>query len=138
MRRLRERWTTIAPPLALLVLAAVWGREAGPVLVIGLPVLTPETLAAARNARRGRTQTSLNLALGSSMASVGLTIPTLAVASIWLPTRLELGLGPTHLVLLAMTALVGVLTIVPGRATRLQGGLHLVLFAAYLLLSIDP
>lgn len=107
-------------------------------VIIALLVLTPETLAAANNARRGRTQTSLNLALGSSMASVGLTIPALALATIWLDVPLHLGLEPTHLVLLTMTAVVGVLTIVPGRATRLQGGLHLALLAAYVFLSINP
>ena len=62
-------------------------------VVIALLVLLPETLAAANAARRGRVQTSLNLALGSAMASIGLTIPTLAVASIWIPTPLHLGLG---------------------------------------------
>lgn len=107
-------------------------------VVIALLVLTPETLAAASNARRGRTQVSLNLALGSAMASVGLTIPALALATSWMPVPLHLGLGATHLVLLAMTAVVGVLTIVPGRAPRLSGALHLALFAAYIVLSINP
>jgi Ca2+:H+ antiporter len=72
------------------------------------------------------------------MASIGLTIPTLALASLWLPGELLLGLGPTELVLLAMTVVVALLTIVPGRATRLQGGVHLVLLAAYLFLSAKP
>ena len=89
-------------------------------VVIALLVLLPETMAAANAARRGRIQTSLNLALGSAMASIGLTIPTLAVASIWIPTPLRLGLGATQIVLLAITVVVGVLTVVPGRATRLQ------------------
>lgn len=107
-------------------------------VIIALVVLAPETLAAVRAAGRDRIQTSLNLALGSAMASIGLTIPSLAVASIWLPGTLELGLGATQLVLLAMTVVVGVLTVVPGRATRLQGGVHLVLLAAYIFLSIKP
>ncbi len=62
-------------------------------VVIALLVLLPETLAAANAARRERMQTSLNLAMGSAMASIGLTIPTLAVASIWIPTPLQLGPG---------------------------------------------
>ena len=88
-------------------------------------MLLPETLAAASAARRDRVQISLNLALGSAMASIGLTIPAIAVASIWLDGPLLLGLGATQIVLLAITVVVGVLTVVPGRATRLQGGVHL-------------
>jgi Ca2+:H+ antiporter len=107
-------------------------------VVIALLVLAPETLAAVRAARRGRTQTSLNLALGSGIASIGLTIPAIAVASIWLTGPLALGLGATQLVLLVLTVVVAVLTVVPGRATRLQGGLHLVLLAAYVFLAAHP
>ncbi|WP_211328614.1 calcium:proton antiporter [Thermomonospora umbrina] len=107
-------------------------------VVIALLVLLPETLAAARAARRDRVQTSLNLALGSAMASIGLTIPAIAVASIWLDGPLTLGLGATHMVLLALTVAVTTLTVVPGRATLLQGGVHLVLFAAFLFLAISP
>ena len=107
-------------------------------VVIALLVLLPETLAAANAARRERVQTSLNLALGSAMASIGLTIPTLAVASIWIPTPLHLGLGATQIVLLAITVVVGVLTVVPGRATRLQASVHLTLFAAFLFLAMSP
>jgi Ca2+:H+ antiporter len=107
-------------------------------VVIALLVLLPETLAATRAARRGRIQTSLNLAYGSAMASIGLTIPTIALASIWLDGPLVLGLGATQLVLLALTVVVSVLTIVPGRATRLQGGVHLVLLAAFLFLAVNP
>ncbi len=107
-------------------------------VVIALLVLLPETLAAVRAARLNRIQISLNLALGSAMASIGLTIPVIAVASIWLDGPLVLGLGSTQMVLLALTVVVSVLTVVPGRATRLQGGVHLVLLAAFLFLSINP
>jgi Ca2+:H+ antiporter len=81
---------------------------------------------------------SLNLALGSAMASIGLTIPAIAMASIWLSGPLELGLDPTQIVLLVITVVVGVLTVVPGRATRLQGGVHLVLLAAFVFLAALP
>ncbi|CAM5568672.1 Ionic transporter y4hA OS=Streptomyces alboniger OX=132473 GN=CP975_08350 PE=4 SV=1 [Streptomyces alboniger] len=91
-----------------------------------------------RATRRDRVQTSLNLALGSAMASIGLTIPAVAVASVWLSGPLVLGLSATHMILLVLTVLVGTLTVVPGRATPLQGGVHLVLFAAYLELAITP
>ncbi len=107
-------------------------------VVIALLVLAPETLAAVRAATRGRIQTSLNLAYGSAMASIGLTIPVIALATVWLEGPLLLGLGPTQLVLLALTVVVSVLTVVPGRATRLQGGVHLVLFAAFLFLAVNP
>jgi Ca2+:H+ antiporter len=107
-------------------------------VVIALLVLAPETLSATRSALRDRVQISLNLAYGSAMASIGLTVPVLALATIWLDGPLELGLQSTQMVLLALTVLVGVLTVVPGRATRLQGGVHLVLLAAYVFLAANP
>ena len=107
-------------------------------VVIALLVLLPESIAAVRAARRNRIQTSINLALGSAMASIGLTIPAIAVASIWLDGKLLLGLGPTQLVLFALTMVVGALTVVPGRATRLQGAVHLAILAAFLVLAASP
>lgn len=107
-------------------------------VIIALLVLLPETLAAVRAAHRDRVQTSLNLGYGSAIASIGLTIPAIALASVWLEGPLLLGLGPTHMVLLALTVVVGALTIVPGRATLLQGGVHLVILAAYLFLAVSP
>ncbi|MEU3313608.1 ionic transporter y4hA [Streptomyces sp. NPDC006662] len=107
-------------------------------VIIALLVLLPETLAAVRAARRDRVQTSLNLGYGSAIASIGLTIPAIALASVWLKGPLLLGLGPTHMVLLTLTVVVGALTVVPGRATLLQGGVHLVLLAAYLFLAVSP
>jgi Ca2+:H+ antiporter len=107
-------------------------------VVIALLVLAPETLAAVRNARRGRMQISLNLAYGSAMASIGLTIPAMAVASIWLEPRLVLGLDATQMVLLAITVVVGSLTLPLGMATLQQSGVRLVLFAAFLVLAINP
>ncbi|MFF4528651.1 calcium:proton antiporter [Streptomyces sp. NPDC001407] len=107
-------------------------------VVIALMVLLPETIAAVRAARRDRVQTSLNLGLGSAMASIGLTIPAVAVASVWLEGPLVLGLGATHMVLLALTVAVGTLTVIPGRATPLQGGVHLSLLAAYIVLAVSP
>ena len=107
-------------------------------VVIALLVLLPETLAAVRAARRDRVQTSLNLALGSAIASIGLTIPAIAVSMIWLDGPLVLGLGTSQIVLLGLTVVVGVLTVVPGRATVLQSGVHLVVFAAFIALAINP
>lgn len=107
-------------------------------VVIALLILLPETLAAVRAAARNRTQVALNLAYGSAMASIGLTIPVLAVAMIWLEGPLILGLGATQLVLFALTSLVGVLTIVNGRATRLHAAVHLSLLAAFIFLAANP
>lgn len=107
-------------------------------VVIALLVLLPETLAAFRAATRDRVQISLNLSYGSAMASIGLTIPAIAIASIWLEGPLLLGLGSVQLVLLILTIVVSILTVIPGRATRLQGAVHLILFAAFLFLSVSP
>jgi Ca2+:H+ antiporter len=107
-------------------------------VVIALLVLLPESISAVRAAARRRVQTSLNLAYGSAMASIGLTIQTIAVASIWLDGPLELGLGSTEMVLLLLSVVVGVLTVVPGRAKPLAGGLHLAILAAYVFLTISP
>lgn len=107
-------------------------------VVIALLVLAPESIAAVRNANRDRVQISLNLAYGSAMASIGLTIPTIAVASIWLDGPLELGLQPTHLVLLFLTVAVSILTVAQGRAKAMQGVVHLVLLAAFVFLTIQP
>ncbi|MFC4786874.1 calcium:proton antiporter [Nocardioides sp. MAHUQ-72] len=107
-------------------------------VVIALLVLLPESIAAVRAAARDDVQVSLNLAYGSAMASIGLTIPTIAAASIWLDGPLSLGLEPMQIVLLAISVVVSVLTVVPGRAKPLNGGVHLVLLAAYLFLSVQP
>nr|WP_240971861.1 hypothetical protein [Microbispora sp. CL1-1] len=107
-------------------------------VVIALLVLLPETLAAVRAARRARVQVSMNLAFGSAMASIGLTIPTIAVASLWMKGPLLLGLGPTHIVLLGITVVVATLTVMPGRAHLLQACVHLTLCAAFLLLAASP
>jgi Ca2+:H+ antiporter len=107
-------------------------------VIIALLVLLPETLAASRAARRDRIQTSLNLGFGSAIASIGLTIPAIAVASLWLDGPLLLGLGATQMVLLLLTVVVGALTVVPGRATLLQAGVHLTIFTAFIFLAISP
>ncbi|WP_227983983.1 calcium:proton antiporter [Nocardia spumae] len=127
----------VSPAIERGVAAAGLPRSAVGV-VIALLVLLPETIAAVRAARRDRVQVSLNLALGSAMASIGLTIPAIALASIWLDGPLTLGLGATQMVLLALTVVVGVLTVVPGRATLLQGGVHLVLLAGFVFLAVSP
>lgn len=107
-------------------------------VIIALLVLLPEGIAASKAARRNRMQTSLNLALGSAIASIGLTIPAIAVASIWLPGPLHLGLGASQIVLLMLTVVISILTIMPGQAARIKGGIHLIVFGAFIFLSIVP
>lgn len=107
-------------------------------VLIALVVLAPETLAALNNAKRDQVQISLNLAYGSAMASIGLTIPVIALAMIWLPGPLTLGLEPMQIVLLTLSVIVSILTLAEGRAIALQGLVHLVLLATFLFLSAQP
>jgi len=107
-------------------------------IVIAALVLLPEGLAALRAARANQLQTSLNLALGSALASIGLTIPVVAGVSIVIRQPLELGLGTKDEVLLALTLLTGVITLGTGRTTVLQGIVHLVIFAVFLFFAVVP
>jgi len=107
-------------------------------IIIAALVLLPEGLAAVRAGRANRLQTSLNLALGSALASIGLTIPAVAVVSIVLDTPLELGLGAKDQILLALTLFVSVITLGTGRTTVLQGIVHLVIFAVFLFFAVSP
>lgn len=115
--------------------AAAGAPKAAVGIVIAALVLLPEGMAAARAAHANRLQTSLNLALGSALASIGLTIPTIAVVFLWSGRPLALGIGGMETVLLALTLLVSTLTLATGRTTILQGAVHLSVFAAYLFLS---
>jgi len=107
-------------------------------IIIATLVLLPESLAALRAARANRLQTSLNLALGSALASIGLTIPAVAVVSIMLDRPLQLGLSEKDVDLLALTLIVGVITLGTGRTTVLQGIVHLVIFAVFLFFAVVP
>ncbi|GAB3942227.1 ionic transporter y4hA [Kribbella albertanoniae] len=107
-------------------------------VVIALLVLLPETVAAVRAALRNRLQTSVNLALGSALASIGLTIPAIGIASIWLDGPLVLGLGGKEIVLFALTVAVSTITLATGKATLLQGAVHLMVFSAFLFLAVSP
>jgi Ca2+:H+ antiporter len=107
------------------------------IVIAGL-VLLPEGLAALRAARANHLQTSMNLALGSALASIGLTIPAVAAVSLLLHKPLSLGINAKEGVLLALTLLVSVITLGTGRTTVLQGIVHLVIFAVFIFLSIVP
>ena len=107
-------------------------------IVIAALVLLPEGVAALNAAQANRLQTSLNLALGSALATIGLTIPVIAAVSIAIGQPIELGLGAKDQVLLALTLLLGVITLGTGRTTILQGIVHLVMFAAFLFFAVVP
>ncbi len=107
-------------------------------VVIAVMILLPESITAFRVAARGEMQTSLNLSLGSALASIGLTIPGIAIATVWLDGPVVLGLNSKEIVLLALTAVVGSLTFGSGRATVLQGVHHITIFAAFVFLTLVP
>ncbi len=107
-------------------------------IAIALMVLLPETWAAVRTAMRNRMQTSFNLALGSALATIGLTIPAVAATSIIWGLRLDLGLPPKEMVLLVLTLMISAMTLAGGRSTVLQGAVHLVLFAVFIFLAVLP
>jgi Ca2+:H+ antiporter len=117
-------------------------RMGAPVTVVGVViaalVLMPEGVTALRAARRNQLQMALNLTLGSVLACIGLTIPVVGIWSLMAGKPLLLGLDPTGVVLLALTFLVSALTLATGRTTVLQGAVHLVIFATFLLLSFQP
>ncbi|HEY6930407.1 MAG TPA: ionic transporter y4hA, partial [Thermoanaerobaculia bacterium] len=107
-------------------------------IVIAVLVLLPETVAAVRAAYANRLQTSMNLAIGSAIASIGLTIPVVALAAILFHLPIHLGLDSKDLVMLAVTLLLSSVTLGSGRTYLMQGAVHLVLFAAFLFLAFVP
>jgi Ca2+:H+ antiporter len=107
-------------------------------IIIAALVLLPETWAAARAARANRLQTSMNLAIGSALATIGLTVPVVVLAAIIFKLPLVLGLSPKEMALLVVTLLVSSITLGTGRTYVMQGAVHLVLFAAYLFLAFVP
>jgi Ca2+:H+ antiporter len=107
-------------------------------VVIAAIVLLPEGVAAVGAARANRLQTSLNLALGSALASIGLTIPAVAAVSLWMGQPLTLGLAPEEMALLILTLIISTVTLATGRTTILQGAVHLVICGVFLLLSAMP
>lgn len=107
-------------------------------IIIAMVVLLPETWAAVRAARADRLQTSMNLALGSALASIGLTIPAVVTAAVLLDLPLLIGLDGKDVVLLMLSFIVGSITLGSGRTNVMQGAVHLVIFAAFLFLTLVP
>ncbi|MDO9363544.1 MAG: ionic transporter y4hA [Sphingopyxis sp.] len=107
-------------------------------VLIAALILAPEGLAAVRAAKADRLQTSMNLALGSALATIGLTIPAVAILSIMTDLPISLGLDAKSTVLLFLSLIVSVQTLANGRTTVLQGVIHLMLFAIYLFTTFVP
>jgi len=107
-------------------------------VLVALLILLPESVAAVAAARKNDLQKSINLALGSSVATIGLTIPAVAVAAYALDKQLVLGLPAQDMVLLALTFILGMLTLGTGRTNILFGLVHLVVFAVFVFLVFVP
>jgi Ca2+:H+ antiporter len=146
-------WTGVLLAVSLVIVIAlakkfgagigeVLGRAGAPGavsgLIVALLVLLPESMAATRAAWRDDLQRSLNLALGSSLATIGLTIPAVAAVAALLGKELVLGLAPKETLLLALTMVVSVLTFGTGRTNVLPGLIHMVIFAAFVFLMFVP
>jgi Ca2+:H+ antiporter len=101
-------------------------------------VLLPEGLAALRAARENRLQTSLNLALGSALASIGLTIPVVSLLSLYSGSRLELGIDTKSSVLLILSLFLMALVLRTGRTIVLHGVILLVIFVVYVFTTVVP
>jgi Ca2+:H+ antiporter len=118
------------------------GAAGAPVAVVGVIVaaivLMPESAAAIRAAARNRLQSSLNLALGSAVACIGLTVPAVAVVSFMIDQPLALGISPGQTTLLALSFAVAIITYGTGRTNLLCGIVHLVLAATYVFTVFAP
>jgi Ca2+:H+ antiporter len=128
---------SLAPSIETAVASAGAPRAIVGVIIAAL-VLLPESVAAARAALANRLQTSLNLAIGSALATIGLTIPAVAALSLTTDLPLALGLDGKGTVLLFLTLLVSALSLATGRTTILQGVVHLVIFGVFLFTTIVP
>ncbi len=107
-------------------------------LILSGVVLMPEGYASVRAAHRNRLQTSLNLGLGSALASIGFTIPAVAIISLFNGWTISLGLAPKESVLLGLALLVSSLSLNTGRTTVLQGAVHLTIFMVYVFTVVVP
>jgi Ca2+:H+ antiporter len=107
-------------------------------VLLALLVLLPESVAAISAARQNDLQKSINLALGSSLATIGLTIPAVAVAAYVMDKPLELGLSSQKMILLGVTFLLSMLTFGTGRTNILFGMVHIVVFAIYIFMVFVP
>jgi Ca2+:H+ antiporter len=107
-------------------------------ILIAILVLSPEGLSSFQAARRNQLQRSVNLSLGSALSTIGLTIPTMLAISLITGAPLELGLAPVETILLVLTLFIATMTFSGAPTNILLGGVHLVLFAAFVVLIFNP
>ena len=107
-------------------------------IIIAMVVLLPEGVSAIRAALANRLQTSMNLAFGSALASIGLTIPVVVLVAVLLDLPLILGLAPKDMILLVLSLVVCSIGLGNGRTNMMQGAVQVVIFAAFLFLSLVP
>lgn len=120
------------------VVTAIGAPKAVVGVLVALLVLLPEGIAAVQAARADQLQRSINLALGSTLATIGLTFPAVGFLTLHLGKPLVLGLEPTSMVLLVLTMAVGMVTLSGGRTNILSGAVHLVLLATFAFLLFVP
>lgn len=118
--------------------AAIGAPPAFAGVVVALLILLPESVAAISAARKDNLQKSINLALGSSLATIGLTVPAVAIAAGVLDKQLVLGLPQQNIVELVLTFALCVLTFGTGRTNILFGLVHMMVFAVFLFLVFIP
>jgi Ca2+:H+ antiporter len=106
-------------------------------LMVAILILSPESLAAIRAARANKLQRSINLALGTALSSISLTIPAVLIIGLLTDRTIILGLDAANTVLLCLTLVVSMLTFALSRTNMLLGAVHLLLFVAYLMLIFD-
>ena len=128
---------SLAPSIEALVTSIGAPHQLVGVIIASI-VLLPEGLAAVRAARKNMFQTSLNLALGSALASIGLTIPAVAILSLMMGWTLVLGIDMKSTVLLLLALFVTSLSLSTGRTNVLQGVILLVIFGVYLFTTVIP
>ena len=128
---------SLAPALEAGVVAAGAPLAIAGVIIAAI-VLLPETAAAVRAAARNRLQASINLALGSAVASIGLAVPAVALVSSWAGLPLDLGISSGASVLMALGFVVAIITYGTGRTNLLSGIVHLVLLATYVFTVFAP
>ncbi|MEQ9689415.1 MAG: calcium:proton antiporter [Bauldia litoralis] len=107
-------------------------------VLVAIIVLTPEGLAALHAASINQLQRSVNICLGSALATISLTVPAVVGIALVTGTHIELGLDGTEMVLLILTLVLSVLTFGATRTNMLQGAVHLVVFFIYFALIFDP
>ena len=125
-------------PFILRGVTALGAPEALVGVIVAAIVLLPEAATALRAAVQDKLQTSINLALGSAVASIGLTVPTVAAIAWWTGVPLALGVDPLGAVLLTLSFIMAIITYGTGRASLLSGIVHLILLAVWLFLIVVP